>query len=201
MPDRNLEFYQNIPAQMPRTKRNFSTGFFRWLYSAMGWRFLGDMPAINKVVLILVPHTSNWDFFIAVVAKFSLRLRASYVMKQEAFFWPFKNWLISIGGIPIDRSQPTRVVNQVSQSFDKDEGNWLVITPEGTRKKVKKFKTGFVRIAHAAEVPIVVVGLNYQQKAIIFAKVVEPSGDHEKDADHLYHYCRETFVGRRPENQ
>ena len=83
----------------------------------------------------------------------------------------------------------------------KPQGNWLVITPEGTRKKVDRFKTGFVRIAHTAKVPIIVVGFDYQQKAIIFAKEVWPSGNHDQDADELYNYCRTTFIGKRPENQ
>lgn len=201
MSDSNREFYRNIPQQMPRTSGRVMEAIFRWLFSVMGWRFVGQPPAISKAVLILVPHTSNWDFFIAVCAKFALRLRASYIMKQEAFFWPFKNWLIGIGGIPIDRSQPTRIVGQVSNALTQQEGNWLVITPEGTRKKVDKYKTGFVRIAYSAKVPIIVAGFDYQQKAIIFAKVVEASGDYEADADELYRYSRETFVGRRPENQ
>lgn len=177
------------------------TYVFRWIYSAIGWRFLGEMPAANKAVLILVPHTSNWDFFIAVCAKFALRLRASYIMKQEAFFWPFKNLLISIGGIPIDRSQPALIVGRVSESLNQQRGNWLTITPEGTRKKVDRYKTGFVRIAHTAKVPIIVAGFDYQQKAIIFAKMVEATENYEADADALYRYCRETFVGRRPEYQ
>ncbi len=201
MTDRNFEFYQNIPPEVPRTSMGLLTRFFRWLYSAIGWRFLGDMPPINKAVVILVPHTSNWDFFIAVCAKFALALRASYIMKKEAFFWPFKNWLIDIGGIPVDRREPASIVNQVSNSLNGHLGNWLVITPEGTRKKVDRFKTGFLRIAYASKVPVIVVGFDYQQKAIIFSKVVEAGKDYEVEADALYRFCRETFVGCRPENQ
>ncbi len=201
MPDINLELYKNLPEEMPRTKPGVTTKFFRWLFSAMGWRVIGDIPKYSRAILVLAPHTSNWDFFIALVAKFSLCLKASYVMKQEAFFWPFRNWLIHVGGIPIDRSQPTRIVDQVTKVFNSSGDSWLAITPEGTRKKVTKYKTGFVRIAHAAKVPIIVAGFDYQQKAIVFSKVLEPSGDHEADADQLYHYCRETFHGKHPQNQ
>ena len=77
----------------------------------------------------------------------------------------------------------------------------MVITPEGTRKKVQHFKTGFLRIARTAGVPVLVAGLNYKNKTIIFSKVVQPSDDFEKDADDLYHFCRTTFVGKRVENQ
>ena len=201
MADRNTDFYHAIPLEVPRTPHGLLTRFFRWFYSLIGWRFLGNMPAIHKAVVILVPHTSNWDFFIAVCAKFALRLRASYIMKQEAFFWPFRNWLIGIGGIPVDRSQPHLVVNQVGESLQSHEGNWLVITPEGTRKKVSRYKTGFLRIAYAANIPVVVAGFDYQKKAIIFSKVVQPSSQFETEAEELHQFCRTTFVGKHPENQ
>lgn len=186
---------------MPRTNHRWLSPFSRWLFRALGWRFEGVIPDLPKAVVIIAPHTSNWDFFIACIAKFALDLQASYIMKREAFFWPFKNWLIGIGGIPVDRSQPKRVVSQVTERFASEEGLWLVITPEGTRKKVSHYKTGFARIAHAAQVPIVVVGFDYQKKVIHFAKVVEATGNHEQDAEALYHYCRETFVGRNPHYQ
>ena len=201
MADKNLAFYQQLPEQMPRMRMTVLVRCCRWLFSALGWRFVGDVPTLSKVVLILVPHTSNWDFFIAILAKSALPLRASYMMKREAFFWPFKNWLMDIGGIPIDRSHPKAVVSQAAASFEREEGNWLAITPEGTRKKVDRFKTGFLRIAVEADVPVLVVGLDYTQKAIIFSKVIQASDNFEQDADELYHFCRNTFVGKRPENQ
>lgn len=201
MPDINQDIYSNIPENMPRTKPWLMTGFFRWLFSFVGWRIVGDIPNHPRAVLVLAPHTSNWDFFILLVAKFSICLKASYVMKKEAFFWPFRTWLIKVGGIPIDRSQPTKIVEQVTNVFNSSGHSWLAITPEGTRKKVSKYKTGFVRIAHSAKVPIIVAGLNYSEKTIVFSKIIEASGDHEADANYLYHYCRDTFVGKYPENQ
>ncbi|MEX1031978.1 MAG: 1-acyl-sn-glycerol-3-phosphate acyltransferase [Cellvibrionaceae bacterium] len=201
MADRNQAFYESIPRGMPRTCHPLLTRFGKFVLNLIGWRFLGVVPDIGKAVIILAPHTSNWDFFIACIAKFALDLKASYIMKQEAFFWPFKSWLMDIGGIPIDRRQPVRIVAQVAKRYREQNSLWLVITPEGTRKKVTKYKTGFVRIAHSAQVPIVVVGFDYQKKAIIFSKVVQPSGNHEQDADALYHYCREAFTGRHPEYQ
>lgn len=201
MSDANAEFYQNIPDGVPRTYHPIFDPLFRWIFRIMGWSFEGDMPDIKKAIVILVPHTSNWDFFIACLAKFSLQLHASYVMKKEAFFWPFKNWLIRIGGIPIDRAHPVRTVSTVAKRIMEEEKIWVVITPEGTRKKVNKFKTGFIRIAHMAEVPVIVVGLDYHKKKIIFSKVVAATGDHDGDADALYQFCKTTFVGRRPEHQ
>lgn len=199
--DRNEAFYATIPPSVPRTDHPRLQRFGRYMLNLLGWRFMGNMPDVGKAVVILAPHTSNWDFFIACFVKFALDLKAAYIMKKEAFFWPFKNWLMGIGGIPIDRSQPTRIVAQVTKEYREQERLWLVITPEGTRKKVSRFKTGFIRIAHSARVPVVVVGLDYQKKAIIFSRVVQPSGKHDEDADQLYHYCRNTFSGKNPQYQ
>lgn len=201
MSDPNQQFYVDIPDDMPRTNSVISSWLFRYVIRLIGWRFLGDVPREKKAVIILAPHTSNIDFFIACFVKFSLRLKASYIMKKEAFFWPFKPWLIWIGGIPIDRRQPMNVISEVAEKFQEQEKMWLVITPEGTRKKVDKFKTGFARMAHAAEVPIIVVGFDYQKKAVIFAKVMMPTGNYDDDAEVLHQFCRESFVARHPQYQ
>ncbi|MGQ9425461.1 1-acyl-sn-glycerol-3-phosphate acyltransferase [Gilvimarinus sp. F26214L] len=201
MADLNEEFYKQIPDTFPRTNHPWLSRWGKWVYSRLGWSFQGEVPELSKAVVILAPHTSNWDFFIALIAKFALNLKASYVMKQEAFFWPFKNWLIRIGGIPIDRTQPKRIVSRVTREFREKDSIWLVITPEGTRRKVDRYKTGFVRIAHAAGVPVIVVGLDFSRKAIVFSRVVSATGDHDADADALYHFCRDNFRGRNPQNQ
>ncbi|MGH1471370.1 MAG: 1-acyl-sn-glycerol-3-phosphate acyltransferase [Cellvibrionaceae bacterium] len=201
MPDINADFYNSIPDEMPRMHSEPVSKFYRWVFNRIGWRFIGDIPKIKKAIVIVAPHTSNIDFFIACFAKFALQLKASYIMKKEAFFWPFKTFLMGIGGIPIDRRNPAKIVTQVKIELNEKEKIWVVITPEGTRKKVSKYKTGFVRIAHAANVPIIVVGFDYQKKAVVFSKVVEATGDHDKDANELYHLCRDSFVARHPENQ
>jgi 1-acyl-sn-glycerol-3-phosphate acyltransferase len=201
MANRNNAFYAAIPENVPRTQHPLLRKTSRFMFNLLGWRFEGALPDIRKAVVIVAPHTSNWDFLIACLAKFALDLKASYIMKREAFFWPFKHWLMEIGGIPIDRSRPTRIIAQVSKQYRVQDSIWLVITPEGTRKKVSQYKTGFVRIAHAAQVPIVVVGFDYKKKAVVFSKVVQPSGNHEQDANALYHYCRDTFTGLNPQYQ
>lgn len=201
MPDINADFYPTIPDEMPRMHSELASKFYRWVLHRIGWKFVGEIPKEKKAIVILAPHTSNIDFFIACFVKFALRLKASYIMKQEAFFWPFKRFLINIGGIPIDRKNPSKIVSQVKSELNRREKVWVVITPEGTRKKVSRYKTGFVRIAYAAQVPIIVVGFDYQKKAVIFSKVVTATGNHDKDADDLYHFCRNSFVAKHPENQ
>lgn len=201
MADPNSNFYAAIPDGPPATKTVMGTKVARYLFRAFGWRFEGKIPDVKKAVVVIAPHTSNIDFLILVLAKYSLRIGASYMMKKEAFVWPLKKWFIGIGGIPIDRSQPTRIVSQVTKQIRDHDKMWFVITPEGTRKKVHKYKTGFARIAHAANVPIVLIGFNYKKKAIVFDQVRMPSGNHEQDAEELREYCRGNFVGRHPDNQ
>ncbi len=201
MADKNNNFYQKIPDGMPMMNNTISAAICRKIFSWLGWSFEGRMPDITHAVLILAPHTSNWDFFIAMVAKAALKLKASYMMKKEAFFWPFKNLLMNIGGIPIDRTSAHSVVTSMAAEFKKQEKLWLVITPEGTRKKVGRFKTGFLRIAHAADVPILVVGLDFKRKAFVFDLLTETKGDFEADADRLYQYCCDNFVAKVPANQ
>lgn len=201
MADNNNNFYQKVPANMPAMQNNFSAAICRKLYNCLGWQFLGTVPDISHAVVVLAPHTSNWDFFIAMVAKAALKLRASFMMKEEAFFWPFKGLLMTIGGIPIDRSSPQSVVDGMAMEFKRQEKLWLVITPEGTRKKVGRFKTGFLRIAYAAQVPIIVIGLDFKRKAFIFDLVTKTEGDFEADADRLYRHCCNRFVAKNPAQQ
>jgi len=201
MSDPNQKFYSDIPDSMPRTNSFISSWLFRFVFRIIGWRFLGDIPKHKKAIIILAPHTSNMDFFLACCVKFSLKIKACYIMKKEAFVWPFKSWLMWIGGIPIDRRHPNNVISEVAKKFHEQEKMWLAITPEGTRKKVNKFKTGFARMAYAANVPIIVVGFDYQKKAVIFSRVMMPTGDFEADAQELYQFCRTSFVARHPEYQ
>ena len=201
MSENQQSYYDQIPDGLPKTHHTLVTRLARFLFRAFGWKFAGEIPDLKKAVVTIAPHTSNIDFLILVLAKLSLDLKASYIMKKEAFFWPFKNLFIRIGGIPIDRSQPSRIVSQVTKQIRNHDRIWLVITPEGTRKKVQKYKSGFVRMAHAAKVPIIVVGFDYPNKTIHFAGSRQPTGDHEADTLELQNFYRNTFVGKHPKNQ
>jgi len=201
MTDPNKAFYKAIPASIPRTRNPISSRIARVVIHLIGWRIVGEIPDEKKLVVVIAPHTSNMDFFILVIVKFAFSLKASFIMKKEAFFWPFKRFLAGIGAIPIDRSNPALIVPQVTQEFYQRPSIWMVLAPEGTRKKVRKLKTGFVRIAHAAEVTILVVGIDFTKKAIFLTKNVRPTGDHETDAKEIFDFCRKNYVGCHPEKQ
>ncbi len=147
----------------------------------IGWRLEGTLPDAPKYVVIVAYHTSNWDFPILVALAFALRVKSFWMGKHTLFrrpFGPFFRWL---GGIPIDRNSPHNVVAQCIEHFEHNDSMVLTIAPEGTRKKVPFWKTGFYRIACGAKVPIVMAFVDYRRKVGGIAAVVTPTGDIEAD--------------------
>ncbi|GAB3095353.1 1-acyl-sn-glycerol-3-phosphate acyltransferase [Pseudomaricurvus hydrocarbonicus] len=190
-----------IPENMPQRKAGMSQKFGRFMLRLMGWKLTGELPNEPKLMVILAPHTSNWDFILAVSVLLALNLKVSFMMKKEAFFWPFKNMFMNFGAIPIDRKQATDVVGQAVGWYRDHDQVWLGITPEGTRSKVYSWKTGFLRIAYDADVPVMLVGMNAPEKSIIIDKVVRATGNHELQAEEIRQYMNDKFVGINPQNQ
>ncbi|MGV3459550.1 MAG: 1-acyl-sn-glycerol-3-phosphate acyltransferase [Flavobacterium sp.] len=152
--------------------------FFR----LMGWRLNGTLnPELTKCVMIVVPHTSWVDFFIGVMARGSIGLEMHYVAKKELFRFPFGAWFRWMGGAPLDRSRAENKVDAIAQLFQEREVFRLAIAPEGTRRKVEKWKTGFYYIALKAGVPIVAVAFDYARKEVKVAQPFYPTGDIDTD--------------------
>lgn len=167
----------------------------------MGWKVRGDLPDLPKAVFSAAPHTSNWDFILAMFAVMAIGVKISYLMKKEAFFWPFKGLFMALGGIPLDRKATDDTVTQIVHCFNKADRLWVVITPEGTRKFVEKWKTGFLRVAHEAEVPVILVAWDYPSKTLFIDRVWHPSGDHNADVEEIRTYMRAKYTGRHPQKQ
>ena len=163
--------------------------FSRWLGRTVlrlsGWKILGEIPAIPEMVIIVAPHTSNWDFIIGIAAKLALNLKASWLGKHSIFFWPLTPLLRHLGGIPVDRNSAQGVVEDVAHLFKTRDHLVLALSPEGTRKRVEKWKTGFYRIAVLAAVPILMIRLDYATKAITIGPLLHPTGDLEQDLTHI----------------
>lgn len=167
----------------------------------MGWKVKGEIPNIPKAVFSAAPHTSNWDFIIAMCAVMALGVKISYLMKKEAFFWPLKGLFMSLGGVPLDRGAAEDTVSQIVTWLDKSESMWVVITPEGTRKRVEKWKTGFLRVASDAGVPVVLVAWDYPSRTLFVDRLWHPSGDHINDAERIQKYINDKYQGRHPDKQ
>jgi 1-acyl-sn-glycerol-3-phosphate acyltransferase len=152
-----------------------------FLLNIMGWRIEGGVPNLPKFVIIGAPHTSNWDFPIMMLFAFALKVKIFWMGKHTLFRKPFGVFFKWLGGIPIDRTRSNRVVAQLVQVFHENEKLIVVIPPEGTRKKVRYWKTGFYYIAKGANIPIVMGYADFRRKAGGFGPMITTTGDIEAD--------------------
>lgn len=184
-----------IPASAPRKPNAFLAKLGRWGLRRLGWKVRGGFVDSSKIIAIFAPHSSNWDWIIGVLALWGLELKFSYMIKDSAFIWPLSIIIRRTGGIAIDRSAPGDVVEQISQEFDKTDQLYFALTPEGTRKKVKKWKTGFLRLAYKTQVPVIPVSIDYPKKEILVPDAIELSGDIDTDMEKIQAYYQ-PFRGR-----
>ena len=156
-----------------------------WL-KLLGWTLsIDELKKVKKSIIIEAPHTSNWDFFIGILAAKSSGIKFHFIIKKE---WnkPFIGPLLrTLGAIFIDRSQATGLTKQISETFKKMHEGHIIFTPEGTRSRVKKWKTGFYFIAHESHVPISVAYIDYKEKRIGIDHTFYPSGNIHHDCIRL----------------
>ena len=146
-----------------------------------GWRIEGTFPADPKYVVIFAPHTSNWDFCLGLSVIFAVELRISWLAKHVLFWPPFGRWLQRMGGVPVNRGASHGVVGECVHAFRTSPALMLALSPEGTRKGVSQWKTGFYRIATQAGVPILPAGLDYREHVVRLMPLFQPSGNLEQD--------------------
>ena len=156
-----------LPPNVPRRDRRVLQRLGRAGMRMMRWRVTGEFPDLRKFVIIVAPHTSNWDFVVGLLCDLALDLDAVWLAKHTIFVGPFGSWLKSLGGIPVVRSASHNVVSQVAAEFARRDQMILAIAPEGTRSKVEAWKSGYWHIARAAGVPIVPVGFDFVRRAAV----------------------------------
>jgi len=162
------EDYDNIlSASSPRMGNRLTRWLGRFVLRIMGWKMVGKLPPEKKLIIVGMPHTSNWDFVIAMACMQSVGLKVSFMMKREAFVWPLGTFFKYLGGIPVDRSSQRNVTSQMVNWFGRNENVWMGITPEGTRSKVSEYKKGYLRISKAAGVPIALIGIDARSKEVV----------------------------------
>jgi len=180
-----------LPAQMPRTRGG---AFWRWLGRSVlrlgGWRMVGPIPPVGRAVVVVAPHSSNWDGIWGMAAKLAMGVDIRVLGKAQLFWWPLGPILRRLGAIPVDRDQPQGVVEQAVELIRSSEQIWYVIAPEGTRKPVKEWKRGFWKIAHGAQVPVLTAYFHYPERIIGFGPAFHTTGNMEVDMAALRQWYR-----------
>ena len=151
-------------------------------YIIFRWKVSGNFKFLpKKCVIIVAPHTHWFDFFIGIMIRSIYNLKINFIGKKELFFFPLNLFMMYMGGYPVSRNSKSNTVDQIAKIFSTNAEFRLALSPEGTRKKVIKWKSGFYFIAKKAKVPIICVSLNYTEKNVNFSQPYEISGDFEKD--------------------
>ncbi len=168
-------------------------------YKLMGWEIKGNFdPNIKKAVIIVVPHTSWHDFYIGVFTRRILGVQINFIGKAELFRWPLGAYFRWMGGVPLDRTPGQNKVEAIAKIFGEKDEFRLSLSPEGTRKKVLQWKTGYYYIALAANVPIICVAFDWASKAVVIDKPFYPTGAIEEDTKILRSYFK-GVVGKKKE--
>jgi len=170
-----------LGASIPRRGSALLRAAGRLVLRAMRFRVEGEVPDLPKFVIAIAPHTSNWDFVVGAAAMFALDLRLSFIAKHTLFRGPFAPLLRWMGGIPVNRSSPHGVVDDSIAGFSRAPCRILVIAPEGTRKRVGRFKSGFVHIARGAGVPVMLASLDFGARCIRLGPTFFPAEDVEAE--------------------
>lgn len=169
-------------------------------YRILGWKIIGTVdPKIKKCILMVMPHTSWYDFFIGLFVRGIIALEMNFVAKKELFIFPFGYYFKSIGGAALDRSGNKNSVDATVDIFNSREIFRLGIAPEGTRKKVTQLKTGFYYISLKANVPIIPVAFDYSKKEVRFGTPFSPTGNYESDMKVLLQHFKNA-KGKYSEN-
>ena len=197
MPTDSSDVVLPLPPSAPRVRPN---AFTRWLGRSVlrlgGWRMVGAFPDIPKLVLIGAPHSSNWDGVWGFAAKLALGLDIKILGKRELFWWPLGPLLRRLGVIAVDRSAAAGVVEQVAAMIHAREKFWFGLAPEGTRKRVERWKTGFWKMAKAAEVPVLPAYFHYGQKVIGIGPPFALGEDMTADIARIRSWFRDVSKGR-----
>ena len=161
----------------------------------MGWTVVGNTnfskDSVKKAVIIAVPHTSWHDFYLGILLRKVTNVKTNFVGKKELFVWPFGDYFRAVGGKALDRTSGQNKVEAIAKLFEEEEEFRLTLAPEGTRKKVKNWKTGFYYIAKAANVPILMFTLDFKNKQNKISEPFYPTDDIEAD----FIFMKEFFKG------
>jgi len=170
-------------------------------HKILGWKVVGNISmsqdSISKAVIIAAPHTSWHDFYMGILLRKTLKVKTNFVGKKELFKWPFGYYFRAVGGVPLNRSKNENKVQAIAKEFANKDEFRVTFAPEGTRKKVAQWRTGFYYIAKEANVPIIMFTLDFANKENKISEPFYPTDDVEADFKFMYEFYR-GVVGKIP---
>jgi 1-acyl-sn-glycerol-3-phosphate acyltransferase len=174
----------------PHSVQFRGSGLAQWVLRLLGWRIDFQGLPTQQGVIVVYPHTSNWDFVMGLLLKWAVGIRVQFWSKDSLFRLPlFGAWLRWVGGVPISRSAPQGVVGQMASLMQQKKASgeyfWLALAPEGTRRRTGGWRSGFYRLALQADVPVGLAGLDYSRKRLVFRDFVRLSGDEDRDLQRM----------------
>ena len=187
-----------VPERLRGSRSKILRKIARFGINISGWTIKGNVPDEERIVIIAAPHTSNWDFILAMLAIFGLNIKVRWLGKHSIFKPGFKKFFEWLGGIPVYRDNPTSLIENVVNIVKKERSIVIAMTPEGTRKKVKRWKTGFLRIAKQTHSKILLISIDAPTKSIEIGNIFNPTGNSEEDLAYIQKYYS-TFRGINPQ--
>ena len=181
-------------APRPSLPRRAALGLLR----LVGWRSVLVWPTEPRGVIIVYPHTSNWDFIIGMLFRIGHGLPANWIGKAEMFPRPFAGLLKRLGGIPVDRRRATGFLDALLEEFRRRDWIWVAIAPEGTRSRADHLKSGFYQLAVAAGVPVALGYIDYSSRTVGIDTYLRMSGERDADLARIRDFYADKR-GRRPE--
>ncbi len=197
------QHYRDITsADIPPQLRAGRGRFAQWLGATVlrlgGWRVVGELPDLPRMMLCAAPHTSNWDFVWGMAAILKMDCQVRWLGKHTIFRPGTRRLLRWLGGIPVDRANPASLIEDVAALAEREGSIAFAMAPEGTRKKVDKWKSGFLRIAQAADCEVVLAGFDFPSRCLVVGERFTPSGQVDADiADIKQRYSQ--FSAKYPE--
>ncbi len=185
------------PVTVPTPPRGPVQQWAHRVLGLLGWRVDVTWPPEPKCVIVVYPHTSNWDFFFGYLARLACGLPVQWMGKDELFHWPVAGIFRRMGGIPVNRREHSGMVREMANEFRRRSWLWLVVAPEGTRRHVDHWKSGFYRLALLADVPVGLAFIDYRSRAVGLSTYVRMSGDEDADVARIRN-AYAGVIGKRP---
>jgi 1-acyl-sn-glycerol-3-phosphate acyltransferase len=162
-----------VPRRGNRVMRSLAWSLFRlW-----DWRLAGNLPDVPKAIVVVAPHTTNWDFPVGILAMFALGLKISWLGKHTLFWWPLRLLMVWLGGVPVRRDSRSGTVAKLVETMRQSDTMLLAVAPEGTRKAVTGWRMGFAHVAVGAGVPVAPIAFDWGHRVVTLGPAFSLTGD------------------------